>query len=649
MAITSDDIKLMQPERLTDNEDGGGQMTGLEVIDGDINNLFEDISRVNRTYGNVSLRKAFLKVDTDTADLYLDAHSILSAQPLDPNVTGLLFTTQDSYDERSAARQRVESFVIPGPVTALALRGNQLEGQRTIICYAPTVNNVTAPEIGETLLLQEGEDLETQQFIKILNVEQTLETFTYQVSNGDIRTFTADQYILELSAELKQDYPAADPSPKPEGPSKVYSTQPATSAKYYGSTSLGEAASSGDSSIKVADTFAPIIPTASNETPVIDQRPGGYVSQVVPSGPNTIAIAATVASGQSSTLPTAIVPGSITFALAGETYTDRGGILVNASGDTAGLDGTLINYSTGLISWAGNTSGATNITYQPGTLRQQIPNTGRIDIDDANRNFNYILSLDPAPAPLSFHLSYQYLGKWYTLQDDGTGNLAGDGSGQINYSTGSIIATLQAQPDAGSVIFYRWTEASIYLHDPEAYDGVTPLTMQLNNNRIVPGSVTITWDAGAVAKTATDAAGDGTITGDATGRINYSSGAIEITTSLAPDDDITVDYEHIDDTELTATTTVPNNTTQADIVMQTAADIEPGSVEFTIVKSVKRTVENDVGQVLSTNYYDQYHWITDNGNGSLISRRDLIVVGTVNYSTGEIVIAGNTFLKQVNA
>ncbi|MAX54502.1 MAG: hypothetical protein CL537_03130 [Alcanivoracaceae bacterium] len=648
MAITSDDIKLMQPERLTDNEDGGGQMTGLEVIDGDINNLFEDISRVNRTYGNVSLRKAFLKVDTATADLYLDAHSILSAQPLDPNVTGLLFTTEDFYDERTEARQRVESFVIPGPVTGLYLRGNQLQGQRTIICYAPSVNNVTAPEIGETLLLQEGDDLQTQQFIKILNVETTTETFTYQVSNGDIRTFKADQYILELSAELKQDYPASDPSPKPEGPSLIYSTQPATSAKYFGSTSLSAAASSGATSITVADTFAPIIPTASNETPVIDQRPGGYVSQVVPSGPVDVSISVTVAAGSTSTLPTAAVPGSLALSIGGESFTDSGGAFFEPGGTQGNLEGTTINYATGLITWAGSASGTITMTYQPGTLRQQIPNTGRIDIDDSNRNFNYVLTLDPIPAPMSLHLSYQYLGKWYTLQDDGTGNLVGNGSGQINYATGSIVATLQAQPDAGSVIFYRWTDSSIYIQETEGYDGVTPISLQLANGQVVAGSVSLSWEVGSSPMTATDVGGDGEITGDATGRINYATGEIDITTAIAPDDDVTVDYTHKDTAPVVATTTVPANTTQQDIVLQTTANIEPGSVSFTIQKAVKRVVVNDVNTVLSTNYIEQSHWLTDNGNGSLVNRRDLEVVGTVNYATGEIVIAGTTFLKQVN-
>lgn len=646
MAITSDDIKLMQPERLTDNEDGGGQMTGLEVIDGDLNNLFEDISRVNRTYGNVSLRKAFLKVDTPTADLYLDAHSILSAQPLDPNVSGLLFTTQDFYDERTAARQRVESFVIPGPVTGLALRGNQLQGQRTIICYAPTVNNVSAPEIGETLLLQEGSDLASQQFIKVLDVTQTEETFTYEVSGGDIRTFTADQYILELSADLQRDYPAADPSPNPAGPSKIYSTQPATSAKYYGSTTLAEAVTGGDSAIKVASTFAPIIPTASSETAVIDQRPGGFVSQVVPSGETAISIPVTVSNGALSTLPTAVVPGSVSVTISGEVYTDKGGKLVNSSGQGGSLEGTVVDYKTGTISWVSTVSASPSMTYRPGALRQQIPNTARIDIDDTNRNFNYVLSLDPLAAPLSFHLSYQYLGKWYTLQDDGTGALVGDGSGQINYATGSIVATLQAQPDAGSVIFYRWIDGTIFIHDPEAYSDVTPLEIPLANRMVKAGTVALSWDESGVAKTATDSNGE--LTGDATGKVNYSAGKIQITSAIVPDDQITVDYTYTSDGDITATTAVPNNTNQSDISLATAANIKPGTVDFTVTKSVKRQVKDGNNVVLSTSYFDRYHWLTDDGNGGLIDRRDLVNVGTVNYGTGQIVIAGSTFLKQIN-
>lgn len=647
MPISKNDIKLMQPERLTDDEDGGGQMTGLEVIDGDINNLFEDISRVDRTYGETSLRKVFLKVDTATADRYLDAHSILSAQPADPNVSGLLFTTRDFYDKRESARQRVESFVVPGPVTGLYLRGVQLQGQRSLICYSPTVNNSRAPEIGETYLMQEGQDVSSRQFIKVLSVEQTRETFTYQVSGGDIRTFTADQYILELSSELKRDFPAADPNPKPEGPSFVYSTQPAGSAKYFGSTSLSQAASSGATSVAVADTFAPIIPTASNETPFTDQRPGGFINQVVPSGTQTIDVSVTVDSGSISTMPTAIVPGSVEILIGGDAYHDKGGSFVDTAGDAGALEGAEINYSAGLVSWAGTASGVQTFTYQPGTLRQQLPNTGRIDIDETNRNFNYVLSLDPKPAPLTLNVSYQYLGKWYELQDNGTGSLVGDGSGQINYETGSVVVTLQAQPDAGSVIFYRWTEATIYSIEDGAFDSSTPVNLRLTNVKVVPGTVTISWNAGGQAKTAGDG-GDGTITGDAAGTINYAEGDIWITGGSLPDDNWSVDYTHKDEAGQVAVTTVPNNANRSDIVLQSAGDIEPGSVSFVIQKAFKRTVLDENNIEISNSYSVRDYRITDNGDGWLINRRRQTVVGTVDYSTGEIVITGVDFLKELN-
>ena len=654
MTITSNDIKLMQPERLTDEEDGGGQMTGLEVIDGDINNLFDDISRVNRTYGNVSLRKAFLKVDTPTADLYLDSHAILSQQPADPKVTGLLFSTDDFYDERADAKQRIESFVVPGPVTGLYLRGTQLQGQTTIICYSPEINNVPAPEIGDTLMLRVADSIETQQFIKVLNVTQTTETFSYIYVSGSttvVSTFKATQYVLKLSSELKQDYPADDPNPRPNNASKVYSTQPANSAKYYGSTTLQMAAVAGSTSVKVGDTFAPIIPTASNETPVIDQRPGGFLSQVVPSSSVVISVAVNYSNGGVSRLPTAIVPGSISVTIAGTPYTDKAGVLVNSSGATGSLDGTAIDYLTGVIAWAGSAAAAApTLSYAPGVLRQQVPNTGRIEIDDTNRNFNYVLTLDPPPSPTTFNASYQYLGKWYELRDTGTGLLEGDGNGQINYDTGSIVLTLQVQPDADSVIFYRWTEGGIYsLATDDAFTGNTPVRLSLNHGAVAEGSVTITWTSAGVARTATDS--NGAISGSATGTINYANGNISLTSALDPDAGTgwSVSYDYKDSSTQVINVTAPNNTTAADIVFATAPNIAPGSVSFTLRKSLPREVRDASNVLLSKNYSHLFHQITDNGNGNLIDRRVNAVVGTVNYSTGQIVVAGDDFLKIENA
>ena len=78
MAITNDDVKLFESQHLTDEEDGGGRVTGREVIDGNVNNLFQDISRIDRTVGDVALRKAFVGVSTDNNDTYLGSHLILT-------------------------------------------------------------------------------------------------------------------------------------------------------------------------------------------------------------------------------------------------------------------------------------------------------------------------------------------------------------------------------------------------------------------------------------------------------------------------------------------------------------------------------------------------------------------------------------------
>lgn len=73
MPIQTGDIKLLQSEVLLDTDNGGGRMTANEVVDGLSNNLFPDISELDRTYGRIALRKAFPAVMTSTTDAYFVA------------------------------------------------------------------------------------------------------------------------------------------------------------------------------------------------------------------------------------------------------------------------------------------------------------------------------------------------------------------------------------------------------------------------------------------------------------------------------------------------------------------------------------------------------------------------------------------------
>ena len=70
MAITNDDFKLFDSQRLSDEEDGEGWATGRKVIDDNANNLFQDISRIDRTVRDVVLRKAFVGISTDNNDTW---------------------------------------------------------------------------------------------------------------------------------------------------------------------------------------------------------------------------------------------------------------------------------------------------------------------------------------------------------------------------------------------------------------------------------------------------------------------------------------------------------------------------------------------------------------------------------------------------
>jgi hypothetical protein len=75
MPLTTANIKFFKSERLTDFDDGGGKMTSNEIVDGVINNLFPDLSRLDKTYGRFSLRKGFVSVSSGSLDVYYGAHA----------------------------------------------------------------------------------------------------------------------------------------------------------------------------------------------------------------------------------------------------------------------------------------------------------------------------------------------------------------------------------------------------------------------------------------------------------------------------------------------------------------------------------------------------------------------------------------------
>ena len=115
MPINRTDIKLRQSERLDDTDYGGGQITNKEVVSGELNNLFPDISRMDRTYGRVSMRKAYMQVETNDRSTYYGAHAAMTLDAKDPNVSVCFFSDGNFFSQRKAARSRMENYLTRGP------------------------------------------------------------------------------------------------------------------------------------------------------------------------------------------------------------------------------------------------------------------------------------------------------------------------------------------------------------------------------------------------------------------------------------------------------------------------------------------------------------------------------------------------------
>ncbi len=168
------------------------------MIDGNVNNLFQDISRIDRTIGDVALRKAFIGISTDNNDVYLGSHLILTEPPKDQNVSVLLFNTDSQTDERLDARDKIESYVVPGIKASWELVGDRLQGQRSIVGYQR--EQCFVPEIGEVYKITTPDGL-TSQFIRITAVDHSVVTFIYHNSSEYV-DFNRRKVEMEISASL---------------------------------------------------------------------------------------------------------------------------------------------------------------------------------------------------------------------------------------------------------------------------------------------------------------------------------------------------------------------------------------------------------------------------------------------------------------
>lgn len=642
MTITSNDLRVMQSERMTDYSDGGGRMSARPVRDGVIGNVFPDISTLNTITGNVSLRKVFLNVNTANTDPYLGVFGFLSDPPLDPLVSALAFNTASATDTRTEARSYVENYRVKANKSQFILYGNHVAGQSSVQVYCR--EEIPSPDIGDVLCLS-VESLgfpASEQYVAVQEV-MSRRPVKFWDTSGE---FQRDVMLLRISAPLVQNFPGRDdPIPaSTAAPTVIRETQVSAAARYYGVLPLKAPAPAGALAVQVDSPYTQVVPTATAESPVVDQRAGLGQVALIQSGPagaivSTVDMSAPVDGGFVRYLGGPVARGSISIQTSvGRRIRDDGaGALISSP---PGITGE-VEYQTGRIYVEHASSlGHCTVTATPAGALLEQSYSWSAPVTAANRNTVYVFQLDANLAPGSVVLDYLALGEWIRLRDNGSGNLEGgtnQGSGTINYATGSVSVTLGALPDVDSDIVLSWgtdlrarnSSGEITVPPPEHVQA-------LSQSGLEPGSLVMRWESQGQSRTA-QANAAGRLTGDATGSVDFASGVVRFTTVHAADAQIEYAYNY--DTGVHVEVFNPNKIGNQINVTLSHAPIRPGSLRCTWLANYAQAYGTlaltRTGRVVD---------LADDGSGQLklpaVSDNHGAVgfVGTVNYSNGALAV-----------
>ena len=654
MPIQSGDIKLLESDTMDDTPQGGGATTGNAIVDGASNNIFEDVSTLDRTYGAVHMRKLFASIQTQTQDKYFGAHVIITKLPKDEKIGVNLFNTGDWFDRRPDAKGRVESYLAKGATYAGFLWATQWKDSKVVTIFQGATS--PKPGVGDVLYLTNAAGTELQ-YVRISRFDSATQTFTDETGDytRTILTLTISQPLLYdfVGSEISR-FDDLDPD------ATIKTTVVANAAKYYSARPLALLAANTDLSIKVDTVYSQVIPNSQSETALVDQTPNDTNAgmEISSQGATSFTTGSLFTAGFSLYLGRGCYPGTLSIPVSGGTIVDAAGqIKIDGSGTSIGT----INYSSGLIvfgSSSPNYSGTKTVSFAMATPPLLFSDSASIAVTPANRGYVWTENITPSPMPGSVRVSFMALGNWYELVDNSAGALvaleAGIGSGTINYATGSVTMTFAALPDAQSEIIVTWSQSSSHFN--RSNFAVSPVTYHhtLQDTGIARGTFVMTWNDGA-ARTAT-ADNSGNITGDATGKLKHALGEVEFTPNVLPlgGQTFTMDYQSGDPIEQVFG--YPSRDVNGDLAIDLlTADLLPNTVEVEWNTFVELIDWKDDFEVTTTSITqrsrrfvqgtrrDPIEFRYDDGAGNMVDATGTLVEklaggnATINYATGVLV------------
>lgn len=646
MAILAGDIRLHESKTMLDTPEGGGGPTSNVVPDGTSNAIFTDISELDRVNGRVNARQLHVVVNSDDTDIFLGSNVIVAEPPSDPNVSITIFGTGKPFDTRADAIARVEAYQSVGPVYPGVLFGNHIEGQQTLLIYQ---KSEASPAIGDTLALikREGYVDEFVQYVRVTTVE-LVET-EFEDAAGKFKRYVM---TLGLSDALRADFPGFDisrydyTSAQVALKTKVTETIVADAARYYGVSVLTEDADLGEFTILADSMFTQLVPSAQVETPIADARANQVNASVVAGGePFTYNVTAVFTPTQALYIGGAITPGSLMITRAGFTMNDEGGKLLLAGEQVGNVD-----YANGLLTLTAEISSgniSNTITYVPAATPTTVSQIQGFEVTAANRALNYVRTISPAPVRGSLFVDYRSNGKWYRLQDDGSGALrgaaSGIGAGNINYSSGTVTVTLGALPDVDSSVLYGWVDPFTTqpadeltldnggnLYFPMNTDG--EMSLEPGSKAIEPGALEITWSHSGT-KTVTDD-GEGNLVGDGTGTVDYSQGTIRLSPTVLPPHGTQINLSLAAAKAKTTASSALSSAGPVKTFTFGVSNIKPGTVWITVSGQLKFNYDSGP----TTNWGDARSLVLADllGDGDLylLDRAGSLLVGEIDYASG---------------
>jgi hypothetical protein len=644
MPIEPDDIKLLASERLTDNSDGGGRLTANTIQDAAENNLFDDVADLDRVTGRVSLRKAGLAVQTPDTEKYLGARVMVSEIPQDPATHGVLFSPTSPDDLRSDAVFKLASYLAPGGTYGGLLYGNHLAGMSTVIMLQRLT--VPAPVVGDVLYLVADEDQisEKRQYCRVTAVATLVRTF--EDASGEFQRL---QVTLSISEPLALNFTGfeaqrLDASIDYTGKTRIREVIVADAAQYYGAKALQAPAALGGMTVKVESAFAQLLPSSQVETALTNRDPTPPTDALVGSG-RVVSYSQNVNWDPSSSLalPSSPLPGTLSIGTPGGTVTDQSGVL-----KLSGADFGTVDYASGICTTNSSASGTVSVSYQAAGRAARAPQSVGIPITIGSRAQNYTVFLDPPPLRGSASLSYRAQGRWYTLFDNRNGGLQGNseglGAGSINYLDGFASVTLGALPDVDSAVIFQWSGATQETSWPVATLQAEHVITLPGTGSVQPNTVTVTWPGNTSSDTTT-----GTLTGDATGLVNYTARTVTIRPNNLPAVGTLLSVTWTSGPKQEDVLPYPSRDGTGNIpVTASLGAIVPGSLEVEWITFTDEAVlgvytAQQMAEMGFSVMVDPIQKAYDDGLGNV--KRFGVTIGTVNYATGAVVFQPDVVLK----